>query len=244
MNSTSWLKNTKTWIGVGFGVWLCILPLAAIAIEFKPPKRSLPGRREGGGTRGPACVQGSPNLTVLLPQTNLGLTTVAYPQFFWFTPKTLAKSIQFTLYQGTDQDPTQEIVYETTLNTPAQPGVMGLTLPKDANVPPLSVGRDYFWTVSLLCQPDDPTKNIEAEGWIQRVPVESALAEDLKVVKPGDRPQLYAQNGIWFETLATLAELRCANTQNSALTKSWSQLLSSAKLDRLAEQPLSQVCQK
>lgn len=243
MNSTQWLKLCKLWTGIGLGVWLCILPLSAIAVEFRPPRRSIPGRRESGGTRGPACVQGPTNLTVLLPQGNVGLTTAAYPQFFWYLPKTRAKTMQFSLYRGNEREPAQELLYEKILTPPEQAGVVSLSLPKEADVTPLAVGQTYFWAVTLMCEPDDPLKNIQAEGWIERIAIEPGLAKELTAAKPSDRPQIYAHNGIWFETLSTLAGLRCANTQNSALTKSWNELLTSVKLDRLAEQPFTQVCQ-
>lgn len=243
MNLTRWLKLCRLWLGTGLGLWLCVLPLTAIAVEFKPPRRSIPGRRESGGTRGPACVQGTPNLTVLLPQTNIGFTTAAYPQFFWYLPKTIAKSMQFSLYQGTEQDPEKALLYQKRLNTPEQAGVVSLTLPQDANVPPLAAGQTYYWTVSLLCEPDDPLKDIHAEGWVERVTVEPDLAQALAIAKPSDRPQIYAQNGLWFDTLSSLAALRCTNAQSSALAKSWSELLTSVQLGRLAEQPLIQTCQ-
>lgn len=243
MKLPQWIKSCKLWMGIGLGVWLCILPLSAIAVEFRPPRRSIPGRRESGGTRGPACVQGPANLTVLLPQGNVGLTTAEYPQFFWYLPKTRAKTMQFSLYRGDEREPAQELLYEKMLTTPEQAGVVSFPLPKGADVPPLSVGQTYFWTVTLMCEPDDPLKNIHAEGWIERTAIEPSLAKELAATKLSDRPQIYAQNGIWFETLSTLAALRCTETQNSALTKSWDELLKSVKLDRVAEQPLIQVCQ-
>jgi hypothetical protein len=236
------LKVFKVLLGLALGAWLGVSAVTAIAVEFRPPRRSIPARREGAGTRGPACVQGEPNLTVLLPPTNLGLTTADYPQFFWFVPQTRAKSMKFSLFQGDDQDPTQQLIYEQTLDTPTAPGVVRFALPKAESAAPLQVDRDYFWTVTLVCQPDDPSRNISAEGWIQRVAIEPDLAKALATAKASDRPQIYAENGYWFETLASLANLRCENAGNAALTKSWVKLLTSVKLGRLANQPLHQVC--
>ncbi|EKQ67792.1 protein of unknown function DUF928 [Leptolyngbyaceae cyanobacterium JSC-12] len=239
MRLASRILSLNSWLGVCLGIGLCALPLLAIAVEFKPPKRGIPGRREGAGTRGPACVQSSPNLTALLPQTNLGLTTADYPQFFWYIPQTRAKTVRFELFKGNEQEPERELVYQKTLNISGKPGIMSFALPSDTQVPPLSVGQDYYWTVTLLCNPADPINNIYVGGWVQRVEVEPPLAKQLTAAKSGDRVKLLAENGIWFDTVAALAEMRCINPKDTTLSSSWSELLKSVKLNKVAEQPFS-----
>ncbi|MDX2231999.1 MAG: DUF928 domain-containing protein [Leptolyngbyaceae cyanobacterium bins.349] len=243
MNVTRRIQLLKRWLGMGLIGWMTVLPLTAIAIEFRPPRRSIPGRREGAGTRGPACVEGKSNLTILLPQTNLGYTTAAYPRFFWFVPQTRAQSMQFTLFRGTEEDPEQQIIYEKTLTPSATAGIVSLALPANGSIAPLTVGQDYYWTVTLLCHPDEPSKNIQVEGWIQRIPLDPVLAQKLTTANPSDRPQLYAAHGLWFDTLSTLAALRCTDTPTAASQQSWASLLRSVQLDRLADQPLPQSCQ-
>ncbi|NJP10042.1 MAG: DUF928 domain-containing protein [Leptolyngbyaceae cyanobacterium RU_5_1] len=234
-NSVAFLKR---WVGVCLGLMICSLSVAAIAVEFKPPKRGIPGRREGAGTRGPACVQGSSVLTALVPQTNLGLTTAEYPRFFWYVPKTRAKLLKFSLYQGNEQDPEQELVYETTMNITGEPGVASLALPNDEKVAPLTLGQDYYWSVTLVCSADDPINNMQVSGWVQRVAVPPGLENQLATAKPSDRVSLYANNGLWFDTVTTLATLRCEQPKNSTLVSSWVALLKSVKLDKIADQPL------
>lgn len=221
-------------------MWFCALPLATIAIEFKPPRRGIPGRREGAGTRGPVCVPGSTKLTVLLPETNIGLTTAEYPQFFWFVPATSAKSMKFVLFRGSEQDPAQQLIYEKILKTPSQPGVVSLTLPNNTNVLPLIMGQDYYWSVTLLCNADEPSQNVYVDGWVQRVPIDFTLARQIASAQPSDRPALYAQNGFWFDTLSTLATLRCTQPKDPTLAQSWTDLLNSVNLNNIAEQPLQQ----
>jgi len=50
----------------------------------------------------------------------------------------------------------------------------------------------------------------------------------------------YARNGIWYETLATLAEMRRLAPNDSRLTTEWTQLLQSQGLESIADQPLVQ----
>lgn len=231
-------------IAVLLGVFIAGLPLAAMAQEFKAPKRGVPGRRVGGGTRDPVgCVQGRPSyLTALLPQTNLGLTTSAYPRFFWFMPQTKARLAEFTLYEGTEETPDRTLIYKTTFAIAGTPGIASLSLPSDAGTPPLQVGKDYHWSVTLICSPEQPQSNIDVDGWVQRIALEPPLRNQLAQASPRDRVSLYAQNGLWFDTLTALAELRCARPSDSTVAKSWATVLKSVKLDAIVEQPMVQSC--
>ena len=59
---------------------------------------------------------------------------------------------------------------------------------------------------------------------------------------PIDRATLFAQESLWFETVATLAEAQRTVPKNSAVSDEWVELLKSAKLDRVL--PYSFVSQK
>ncbi|PSB26085.1 DUF928 domain-containing protein, partial [Stenomitos frigidus] len=124
------------------------------------------------------------------------------------------------------------------------PGVASLSLPGNANIPPLVVGKDYHWSVSLICKTDDRSKDIRVDGWVQRVATNVDLTKQLATAKPTDRVRLYANNGIWFDTVTTLAEQRCANPKETALNSSWAELLKSVQLEAIADQPLIQQCQR
>lgn len=234
------------WLGLLLGLFVCSLPLVVLAAAFKPPSRGLPGRREGGGTRDPvACTQGSPSqLTALLPATNLGLTTAEYPRFFWFMPKTKAKFVEFTLFDVDEQMEDRTPIYKTTFNLTGTPGVASLPIPSQATIPPLVVGKDYHWSVALICSVGDRARDITIDGWIQRVTPNANVTNQLAKAKPRDRAQIYANNGIWFDTVTTLADQRCADPKDTTLTDSWAELLKSVQLGAIAEQPLIQQCQK
>jgi hypothetical protein len=217
-----------------------------MAADFKPPQRGLPGRREGAGTRDAiVCIQASPpQLTAILPETNLGLTTAAYPRFFWFAPKSKARFVEFTLSEVNEQREDQMPVYKTIFNITGMPGVASLSLPSNAAIPPLVVGRDYHWSVALICNPNDRTRDIKVDGWVQRVAPDARLTNQLAKATPVDHVSLYASNGLWFDTLMTLADQRCTSPKDAALISSWAALLKSVQLAAIAEQPLLQQCQK
>jgi len=49
---------------------------------------------------------------------------------------------------------------------------------------------------------------------------------------------VYAKNGIWYETITTLAQLRRQTPTDSRLTAQWTKLLESQGLESIADQPL------
>lgn len=215
-------------------------PLMAMA-QFVVPKRGLPGRREGGGTRG--CLQSNPaQVVALLPDTNLGLTTSAYPRFFWFVPKTSARQAEFTLYDVDESKAERNLIYKTTFRITGTAGVASLSLPRNANIPPLAVDQDYHWTLSIICNANNRKADLKVDGWVQRVAPSVGLASQLTKATPQNRVTLYAQNGLWFDTLTTLAELRCARPKDPTLTNQWSALLKQVALPTIADQPLLQQC--
>jgi len=232
------------WLGLVLGLWIVSLPLVAMAVDFKPPRRGAPGRREGGGTRDPlSCIQGSGRLTAIMPQTNFGLTTAAYPRFFWFIPKTRAKVAEFKLVTVDEKTAEDTLVYQTTFSITGTTGVASLTLPNNATLPPLAIGKDYRWSVAMVCDLNNRNRDIRVDGWIQRTTVEPVLTTQLTKANEVDRVRLYANNGIWFDTIASLAELRCAHPKDVALTTSWVELMKSVKLGAIAEQPIVQQCE-
>jgi hypothetical protein len=128
-------------------------------------------------------------------------------------------------------------------------GIASLELPQNANIPPLEVGKDYQWYVEIVCVPrkvgqsasEDLDRTMLVYGTVQRVALNPALADQLAKATPRDRVQLFAKNGLWFDALSALADLRC-DAKNTAAISAWTSLLRSVKLDAVAEQPLLQQC--
>ncbi len=220
--------------------------IRAIPSPEVAPSRGLPGRRTGAGSRspgaGPCLPDPNTNLVALLPDTNLGLTTAAYPRFFWSIPQNNASGVEFSLYAVDARKQNRQLLYQSSFNVSGEPAIASLELPQTANLPPLAVNQDYRWTLALVCNSNDRTQDITVEGWVQRTAPSNALSQQLQKAAPRDRPAIYALNGFWFDTLATLAEQRCLRPQDPTLIKNWEQLLKSVKLEAIAKQPLSSTC--
>lgn len=215
------------------------------SVQVKVPIKTLPGRRENGSTRRGGCLFGDqPLIVLLLPSTNLGLTTAAYPKFFWYTPDNTAQTILFSLYKVDEKLRPRTLVYQTNFKPNTQARITSLALPNNGKVPPLAINQTYQWSVSIVCDIQDPSPRsvISVHGWVQRVNISNNLANQLKRSSLRERLSVYAAQGLWFDVLATVAELRACNPSDTTLSDIWTSLLQQVELDYLAKQPFYQQC--
>lgn len=197
--------------------------------QFRPSHNiNKPGNREGLATRGSGCqAQMSPSLTTLVPTSNLGSTIAPFPTFYWYMPENSYKIGSFTLYAANQPSAEDEPVYSASFRLSGKSGISGLPLPPDATMPSLKVGQDYRWKLTLICDPDEPSGNIFAEGWIQREQPSADLLTRLQAAQPSERHQVYAAAGYWYDALRELIVLRQANPQDTSLLEAWRALLES-----------------
>ncbi|MBD1912144.1 MULTISPECIES: DUF928 domain-containing protein [unclassified Leptolyngbya] len=210
--------------------------------------RSSPSRI-GGFARGDACFSNPqdaqrPMALLPVPANETGsqeLETQAIglmntledrPTFFVYVPAMGVQKGEFTLWS----DDQTELLTEKTVTLPEQAGVVALTLPEEIVLEP---GDTYYWTLEVLCNEDDRSRNAFVEGLVQRVTPDTALVEQLQQALPRDRPALYADAGYWYETLSSLAQLRYENPADTSLQAEWENLLDSVNLDTAADAPLA-----
>ncbi|MCT7952490.1 DUF928 domain-containing protein [Ancylothrix sp. C2] len=213
-------------------------------VRFEPPAESPPtrgidirrqfGRCPGAPTRSPDPVTGAeiitPSLTPLLPPTNIGLTYAAHPTFFiYIPPASLAGQLILQDEAGNDLE-------EIDIPVNEKGGVIGVTLPKNAS--PLEIGKNYRWFFVLVCDPKNRENDRTVSGWIKRIEINPIFKGELEKAKGLEQPALYAQNGIWFETLSSLAQMRLDEPTNPTFTTEWEELLKSVGLQTIAEMPL------
>ncbi|NJP08624.1 MAG: DUF928 domain-containing protein [Leptolyngbyaceae cyanobacterium RU_5_1] len=223
-----------------------------------PPDRDAPGRRGGGAGRG--CGAGSQSTTALMPEYQQALaqggaitkvwgTTTAERPTFWFDlpyEKGTIAAMEFVLQ---DNSRPARDVYRAAIATPDAPGIVSIQMP--ASVRPLEAGTLYKWFFKVRLQCDSSTSAVkpriqkeEVYGWVQRVSPSTTLTSQLNQATPQQRAVLYAQHGIWFDALTTLAELRLANPQDIRLTEDWNRLLQTVGLEKLAAKPLIKCCNR
>lgn len=205
-------------------------------IFFKPPADAQePHKTTGAGSRGGACPQDTllsettarRSPMALVPNTNTGLTLAERPTFWIYLPKTTAKQIVLSIREGGIKDHAQ--VY---LPTPQDSGVVGFQLP--VTDPALEIGKTYQWAVVLICgarpSPNDPA----IAAWVRRI----APMQPLKKGTILEQAAWYGEQGIWYDAIAALAEVRRTKPQDKGLTDIWTQFLNSAGLEAISTEPL------
>lgn len=207
--------------------------LRAIA-QYTPPDVGLPGRTEGGGTRGDCSVVGDKSLTAIAPNQNFGYTTHQYPTFYWYVPEAGASAAEFVLLDSEGNE-----VYTTTFQIQDNAGIISLSLPGEAGVTPLTEGENYQWFFSLVCDFQDRSGDIFTSGWIQYVDESTlpSLTSRLAAAPEAEHANIYAQEGIWYTALDKLAEQRFSNLDDDAIEQDWLVLLESIGREDLAYEP-------
>lgn len=223
-----------------------------VFVRPKTPNRltTISGRREGMGSRN-TCPAVKMPLTALTPfqeqqqvstKTNKssigivgGLTTLEKPTFWFYVPYTTQNltnsSAEFSL-----QDDEQTDIHRTQIVIPANPSIIGVSLPN--TVKSLEVGKTYRWYLKIRCNAQTASLPVYVEGYIQRKNLDSRVTEQLKTaVDPQQKATIYAKEGIWFDALNTLAQLR-QTSQNASVEQDWQSLLQSVNLDGIATAPL------
>ncbi|MEH2237788.1 DUF928 domain-containing protein [Nostoc sp.] len=206
-----------------------------------PPGPPPGGRVRGGAKRGTTCKLTKLDLTALMPfteETNSvtnvwGQTTVERPSWFFYVPytKDLPYEVEFVL-----QDHDSNEIYQKAIALPDKPGVIRVSLPTTA--PALALNKQYHWFFTINCDQQKNSPPTFVQGVIQRVELNPAVVKELQTTEPLKRYAIYAQNGIWYEALTILAQLRQKNPKDAALQAEWRNLLSSIRLNDIAAEPI------
>lgn len=174
-----------------------------------PTGRERIQRTDGSGSRG--CPSGSfGSISLLIPHDHVGLTVLDRPTFSWYVSALPSTPMQFALVEPGVPQPI--LVKQFLVN---KTGIVQLELP--TNVSELSVGKTYRWTVSLVCNAKRPSENIYVRSWIARVP---NRVEEIQMLASATTPTLrnraiaYAQSGIWYDAIGTIAKAYLANPQD------------------------------
>ena len=215
-----------------------ILAQRRARLRFKVPGIRPSRNLEGGAARGNCNLDGGKKLQMkaLLPDTNIGLTTDGKPTFFFQISPTAVQDAKFILLNAKGND----IIYEKTFPLTKTGGIVRFTLPADANA--LEVDQEYSWEVVANCDADDPRGNPHVQGSIKRVQPSQKLTSDLAKASMRDRAALYAQESYWYDSLKILADLRIANPGDPTLVRDWKDLLESAGLNTVTQEPLLGCC--
>lgn len=198
-------------------------PIASTTVPvYKPPLRGAPATRIGGASRGVS--NNDLVLSVLAPEST-GLTSRAQPTLYWYTSKTLSTPLEFTLNDEQSIKPLVELQVPA-----AQPGIHALKLKYT-----LKPEVEYSWTLAAIADPDQRASDILTGGAIQYAPPPATLVTQLKNASPQQQVFLYAQEGFWYDALATLSEQIAAHPLDHSLREQRAALLEQVGLSAAAQ---------
>ncbi len=193
---------------------------------FAPKDRAMPKDSGGGASRG-RCLQNRTGIqeavTLLTPEGNSGLTALARPSFMAKVDQTSAKQVFFSL-----KNEDESYFFEMTMSLPSSDSNwVKFQLPE--NAPPLKIGEQYRWSVAVICGsklgPDSPW----AAGWVERV--EAVDPNAGRTLQPLELASYYGKAGLWYDTVAVLANHRENN--GAEAEAAWSQLFKDGVLNKI-----------
>lgn len=210
-------------------------PKARPKFRYNPPNRGAPRSTQATISRG--CTQSASAqsnsatpapLTLLAPNDHDGLTTSGHPTFFWHISTPV--SMVFALTEPGVAQPILEQQIQ-----PQQAGVVQLKMPKDS--PELSPGREYRWSVTLICNPDRPSANPFIQSWIKRIPAKPELTQQLAAATSDhERALIYAETGFWYDALEAISTAQTANPVDPSILEDRLTLLDQAGLRQVVAQ--------
>ena len=214
------------------------------SFNFQPPDRGAPGNRADAGSRGGDCSQLQKPMTALIPTRNWGETIAAHPTFWLYIP-TRPGDVEFVL----EDETSGKQLYKTTFAVTQGPGIVSFRLPDTA--PPLEKGKAYRWMFNFTCvsgggaPENSDQQNPSVSGIVARIDPSAQLSRQLDNASPTERIALYAQNGLWYEMLTELAELRRTEPNNAEVTAKWMDLLEheAVRLNSIAQEPILSCCE-
>ncbi|MGK7948573.1 MAG: DUF928 domain-containing protein [Xenococcaceae cyanobacterium] len=176
----------------------------AAQTENLPPTKPRTQTRKSGGTRG-RCIDSDNRLVLIVPENKESLsavpkTTLSHPTFFWHIAQKSSLPVKFTLVEP------GRTIYTKELNLDKS-GLVAVTLPK--TVPPLEIGKEYRWTVSVICSRQNPSQNPYTQAWVKRVSLSSMVETEEKL-----GCDTYEKAEIWYDALA--CHLESNSTINTA----------------------------
>jgi Domain of Unknown Function (DUF928) len=243
--------GVRLWGGRILAIWilgsLCLNSALATPTKQKfklppPPQRGIAGNRSAAASRD-RCLAVPQPLTAIVPAYITdpaqperfdgvwGLTAMERPTFWFYLPypKTEIVDISFTLQDESNPTAT-EILYQNLAVAPTSTSrLMSVTLPN--SIAPLTPNTPYHWFLKV----NRRCGMVYVRGWVQRQELTSNLRDRLSQLPPQQRATLYAENGLFYDAVTTLATLKTTQPQNRSIHQDWQNLLDSIALQNLAD---------
>ena len=211
-------------------------------LQFNPPNNGAPGGNRSASSADTGSRDSCPTvekaITALVPKSNAGNTLSQHPTLWFYIPY---QQGLFTLILK--DEATAAIVARLDFPVNKGGGIMGF--PIGETVSPLEIDSAYRWQVYFSCNPDIEPQFTKVQGVVQRVAKTETLGKSLDSAKTTqEKINLYAKQGLWYETIGEIIKVRNENSENQELEELWLNLLSNhhVNLENFGSEPLVQCC--
>ena len=198
---------------------------APLKLLYKPPAGAgnIPTRVSGGARGGGADT----SLLALVPE-HAALTTHAQPSLFWFQSKPAKAKLELALVEPKKAKP----VLALTSGSGNQVGIHRIKLANHK----IELQPDvlYEWTVAIVPDAANRSKDVIAKGVIKRVSSPSGLAEKVENANDTEKAAIYAEAGIWYDALEAISNAVDAHPDDASLREQRAALLKQVGLPEAA----------
>jgi hypothetical protein len=195
------MSYKQGWCLLACVTFAVVSPMHAQSIHapiYKPPVPNAPKVRVDGRVRGGG--DALLTLTVLAPE-HVGLTTKAQPSLFWYQSKAAKAKFELSISEAKSVVPLLEVTFD---RLPLD-GIQRVRL-ADHNVL-LKPGVEYRWSVAMVVDEENRSKDLVASGVIKRVDPAPSLQKRLTGAPDMELPFIYADEGVWYDSLEALSDL-------------------------------------
>lgn len=201
-------------------------------LRYVPPSNAKPRGRIDGAARG--TEDETPAILVLAPKDHVGLTTEEQPTLYWYLSKPATYPLTFTLTTAEAIEP----LVEAELDPPGQPGIQAIDLATFGVT--LEPGVTYEWFVTLVRDPEFPSKDLVAGAAVERVEFVEAQLIYLPAAEQGDPVDL-AKAGLWYDALEAISGRIQSSPEKRELRRQRAALLEQVALPQVAEHDLKKI---
>ena len=212
---TTLIKRVGCMMLLGLGAYGAYATRSASAPEDGMPKAPMyrPQIPQSTKMRVDGHVRGTDDailtLTVLAPE-DIGLTTKEQPSLYWYQSKAINTRFELTIVEKKAVTPVLEAKFEVTGD-----GIQRLRL-SDYKVN-VALGVEYRWSVAMVVDAENRSKDVVASGVIKRVKPTEQLTQRLQGAPATEVPYIYADEGVWYDSLEALTTLIDTKPQDAKL---------------------------
>lgn len=168
---------------------------------YNPRKDSGQRARIGGQSRGGENEE--PVLTALVPD-HIAFTVKNDPALCWYLSMHTSRPMTITVVDSRGIRP----VLEQSLPSPVRAGIH-CTRPHEYGVE-FKEQEAYRWFVTLVVDPDRPSRDVVAGGVIERISFDEACALDMPCTWTAcsrEAVYRYSDSGLWYDAISCLLQL-------------------------------------